>query len=52
MPALALSYFTPTDAFLADSELIRSQLHVTASLADGCLGQVSKAVYTLINRRS
>jgi len=47
MPVLALSYFTPSDALLADSELIRTTLQITAS-ADGCLGQVSKALYALI----
>jgi len=51
MPVLALSYFTPSDALLADSELIRTTLQITAS-ADGCLGLVSKAFYALITRRS
>jgi len=44
MPVLYLSYFTPSDALLADHDLLRAQLQVVAN-ADGCLGQVSEILH-------
>jgi len=48
MPVLALSYFEPSDALLADPDITRAPLQIVVR-AEGCLGYVTAACFPGLN---